>query len=882
MLTRDHKVPDDFIGRTTEIGLFLNWLSSHNGPWILYLHDKFEEKERKGGVGKTWLLRKFAQLAMQQTQTIVVMVDFFNVADRDGIAIAEHVIQGIQESYPEWQASSFNRSLDEYRAVINRGNIDVEDIREQLSFALTADLEKLAGRLKETNSHLLMLFDTFELIEQNPLVAAMLPSQLFPDNYHLSRTRAIIAGRNALDWNHPNWHGREHEVHSVAIVPFNLEEMTQYMNNQSVITLDASAEQAGKLYERTEGRPILIGLVADVLNHQITSVEELITIPIDEFTAHLISRVDDLENPVNWVILFMAHAYHRFNIDLLNAILSQFSLADLAQGIQGDEWLETLLKLSFVRRPGSGNDFVLHDEMAHLVTQYWWDTQDLDWRYRHDVSRGTINYYQQQIAQEQNEQIRQVHMVEMLYHMLVLDVSDGLRYFEQQFNRAIDIWRTAFARSLLQETQKFIGNMSSTQISDLLLAEAKLLRKEEEPAAALALHQKMEVDTEPEWLIAHRAELLYEQGYCYLQMSRLTEAIVFFEQCMALETSRNNEEHLAEILHLLGLIYRRQGKLQTAIHFYENSLAIHQKLGNVRTQADVLTNIANLYRLQGKTEEALRRCKIALYVRKDLFQQNKTSEIAVGLSTSTMGIIYLDIDDLVSAENAFREAREIFTRSGYKKGSAAISNRLGQIEMARGNLSQAMEWLKRGYTASLGIDKEAQINSLNRQGQVLILQDKPQNSLPFFREAIELAREVHDYYQLAETLFHFATALEHLGKLEESQQTLKGAEDIAQRYNYNLLLGMVEELRGDYFYQAGNYRHAFEHYGAYCYYTTLYNLTKYNKALLKLVDRLLTTPKNEISVITTVLTEYWSLQELDITYPELVSICKDTQNLLHP
>jgi tetratricopeptide (TPR) repeat protein len=882
MLTRGHQAPDEFIGRTNEIDLFLNWLLSPDHPWILYLHDKFEEKERKGGVGKTWLLRKFAQLARQQTQTIVVMVDFFNVADRDGIAIAEHVVHKIQESHPEWQTSSFNRSLDEYRAVINRGNIDVEDIREQLSFALTADLEKLEGRLKETNSYLLLLFDTFELIEQNPLVAVLLPSQLFPDNYHFPRMKAIIAGRNTLDWSHPNWHGREHEVHSVAIAPFNLEEMTQYINNQSVITLDASAKQAAKLYERTEGRPILIGLVADVLNHQITSVEELITIPRDDFTAHLISRVDDLENPVNWVILFMAHAYHRFNIDLLNSILSQFSLVDLAQGIQGTAWLETLLKLSFVRRPDIGNDFVLHDEMAHLVTRYWWDTQDLDWRYRHDVSRGTINYYQQQITQEQNEQVRQVHMVEMLYHMLVLDISDGLRYFEQQFSRAIDIWLTAFARSLLQETQKFTGSMSSTQISDLLLAEAKLLRKEEEPAAALAIHQKQEVETEPEWLEAHRAERFYEQGSCYLQMSRLTEAIVFFEQCMGLETSGDNEEHLAEILLLLGLIHRRQGKLQTAIRFYENSLAIHQKLGNVRAQADVLTNIANLYRLQGKAEEALRRCKVALYVRKDLFQQNKASEVVVGLSTSTMGVIYLDIDDLVSAENAFREAREIFIRSGYKKGIAATSNRFGQIEMARDNLSQAMEWLKKGYAASLGIDKEAQINSLNKQGQVLVLQDEPQNSLPFFREATALAREVHDYYQLAETLFHLATALERLGQQESSQQTLKEAEDIAQRYNYNLLLGMAEELRGDYFYQAGDYRHAFEHYGAYCYYTTLYNLPKYNKALLKLVDRLLMTPKNEIPAITTTLTEYWSLRKLAITYPDLVSVCKDIQNLLHP
>src|SRR5258707_2241385 len=263
MITRDHNVSDDFIGRSNEIDIFLNWLLGPDASWILYLYDKFEEKERKGGVGKTWLLRKFWQLAEKQEQTTVVMVDFFNVADRDGIAIAEHLVEKVQENYPEWHAHSFRSTLEEHRAVIHTENIDVEDIREQLSLALTADLEKLADQLKETGSQLLVLFDTFELIEQNPLTAALLPSQLFPDNYHYPRLKAVIAGRNALDWNHPSWHGREREVHSLGIAPFSLEEMAQYINNQSVITLDTSSEQAAKLYARTEGRPILIGLVVD-------------------------------------------------------------------------------------------------------------------------------------------------------------------------------------------------------------------------------------------------------------------------------------------------------------------------------------------------------------------------------------------------------------------------------------------------------------------------------------------------------------------------------------------------------------------------------------------------------------------------------------------
>ena len=56
--------------------------------------------------------------------------------------------------------------------------------------------------------------------------------------------------------------------------------------------------------------------------------------------------------------------------------------------------------------------------------------------------------------------------------------------------------------------------------------------------------------------------------------------------------------------------------------------------------ANLLNNIGNVLRLQGKLEDALRYCKLALRIRRDLFQQNKISEYYIGLSLSTLGHIY--------------------------------------------------------------------------------------------------------------------------------------------------------------------------------------------------------------------------------------------------
>ena len=892
MPTQVQDVPDNFIGRIKEIDIFTSWLSDPNAPWILYLHDESEERTKKGGVGKTWLLRKFATLAKQQQKNIaIVMVDFFNVADRDGVIVAERVVQGLQEIYPHWPAHSFRTSLEEYSDAINAGNIDVSDIREQLSLALIADLEQLHEQLLETDSHLLVFFDTFELIEQNPVSAVLRVSQTFPDNYRFPRMRAVIAGRNALDWDHPNWRGRKQEVHCVAIEPFNQQELAQYINAQSIETLDASSEQAVALYERTEGRPILVGLVTDVVNRQITTIDNLITIPKADFESHLISKVNDLDDPINWSILFMAHAYHRFNLDLLNSILSYSSLIKSAQEIKHQEWSEELPTLSFVRRAGSGDDFVLHDEMRNLVTRNWWDVQDIDRRYRCDVSRGTVSYYEQEIARVQNEQLRQVYVVEMLYHKLFLDVEDGLKFFDRHFNRAINLWLTAYARSLLQETHNYLRYMSQAQLYNLTLSEAKLLRKEEKPKEAFALYQQLEQEAEPHWLEIHRADLLHEKGHCYLQMSNFAGAIDCFTQSLEIEATRGDETRRAEVLYLLGYIYRREGQLDKAAQYYEDSITIHKKLGNLRSYANVLNSIAYLHRLQGKMEEALRSCKIALSIRQDLFQQGKTSEVSVGLSLSTMGVIYLNTDDLVSAENAFREALEIFARAGHKKSIASMYIRFGQVEMNRGNLSQAIQWFEKGYYASRAIDMEAQINSLNKQGWVHVLQSvleestaaqqsKLIESIPFFEQAIELAREVFDYYQEAESLIDLADVLERLNRHGPSQQALKEAEDIAKRYNYNLLLGIAEEFQGDLRYHAGDYRRAFEHFAASCRYMALYNPIRYNKALRKLLDTLLKTPRSELPAVTTALVDYWSEQGLAEAFPELIRTCEEVRGLM--
>src|SRR5581483_8709046 len=113
------------------------------------------------------------------------------------------------------------------------------------------------------------------------------------------------------------------------------------------------------------------------------------------------------------------------------------------------------------------------------------------------------------------EQKRQPYTIEMLYHLLFADITDGLAAFEQSFSRALRLSRYTFARSLLQEASKFWETMSQGQRSDFTLLEARLLRFEEKPDLALQRCLALESDDNKPWLADHYAVFILEKGRCY-------------------------------------------------------------------------------------------------------------------------------------------------------------------------------------------------------------------------------------------------------------------------------------------------------------------------------------------------------------------------------
>lgn len=884
---------EEFIGRTKEIDIFTSWLGDADAP-ILYFHDALKEIGKKGGIGKTWLLNKCVSIVNAHHKNIIpVFVDFFNVEDRDGIAVTTRVVQVLHEWYPNWSATSFQKALNAYYHATLVGDTDIPTLRDQIGNALATDLQELREHLVQNNCYLLLFFDTFELVEENPTTAVLQAHQKFPDTYGLDRIRFVMAGRNELNMSHFNWINRQKEVRDVELLPFNYDETIDLLRiicyAFDIETLSQQALQA--LYEHCEGRPILIGLVADVLNSidYKEKLHKLIAYPKEDFEASLVEQIASLYGPDSkrsWAILFMAHIYQRFNPELLDLIMSKPELRQSVPQMAFQDLHRELPKLTFVRHSKSGQDFVLHDEMRRLVNDYCWKTQDPNESIRQVLSDIAIEYYTKKLdeqLQEQNEQARQSFIVEMLFHQLFKNTSKGFEIFEKHFTKAIELWMKAYARSLLQEVHKFEDRLSLEECFRMKLAEARLLRLEENPTAALNLYNKLEADVEQ--FNVYRIKILYEKGQIYQSLRNFSDAIVSYQTGLEKEELKENEALYADILGELGYIYRLEGNLDSAAHYYNSAITIQRTLDDPPGYANILNNLGMIYRLRGSIEEGLLMCKLGLRIRQELFQEGKLSELYIALSLSTIGQIYLDrydvaLDkkDIVRAEDCFQHAFKIYQLIEYKRGIAATYNRFGQVQMIREDWHGAKDLFEKAYEASVQIDAEVCINSLNKQGRVLASQHKWDEAAAYFRQAIELAHQANDFRQQAESLIDLAETLE---QLRQSQHNLlREATQISGKYSYYNLLGRIEDMQGDTYFKAGEYQMSFKHFMVACRYLALFNHQLYEKYVRKLLDLFLDTPTMYLLEAVDALTNYWYDFKLDQDYPELLNLCRSVSKHL--
>jgi tetratricopeptide (TPR) repeat protein len=708
-----------FVGRNTELTQIREWLekSASGLVWIT----------GAGGIGKTSLLRRIAD---QYSADERYIVEYFDLAEQPMKITnqALHLADSLgRENFPE-----FMRKLTELDTAPRQQTIG--GLEED---AINACVQEVAAYLKSKKKKLLRITDTFEIA---------LKYILYEDNWaggineklrDVTDTIFITAGRDKVDEKdvletiHPllkNSFGDEKILH-VPLSGFNKIEMDEFFaecDPHRMIPL----EMREKLQLLTEGRPILLSLAVEWLQNEIPfpimiekdlpELREIVQSEneqkrlLGEFEFQLVSKVRELQGPLEIASLYMAHIDRRMDSRLLSVLLD-------IDDKKAERYLQELIKLPFVKEyiGSKPQKCTLHDEMRELVKRHAWQYLDINGAERNRLTRKVVEQYY--IPRVDLLKQKKTDMVTVSHTNLLRDTQAGRVDQERWLLEA----ETVYYYSKLGEKEAFaffdlaFYDKEDSYIRDqFLLDELKRAGMDKEKILlreADGLRRRGQIDEARKicsTLIEKGGLGIDERIHVYTSLGAMDEnnpVIAEASYIKALDLAASiNDQRVQAILHNnLGRLFRNISRLEDSIQHFNQALIFSQNSGNRDSGGTIRNNLAWTHRLNGNLDEADVLCRLSMAE-----NRKRGLERPLAYAYLTKADIERDKNNLPNAGKYVKLALDIFNRLDDDDGKAQAYRTQANISRYLHNFDQALDSLKEGIQLAEGNNSLSVLASL--------------------------------------------------------------------------------------------------------------------------------------------------------------------------
>lgn len=839
----------EFIGRDIQLDEIKCHLAGWNQTVVVNIAGD-------GGVGKTALLGKLKEFYESQPKTLVTdIIDFSQTVHQVQSWVIEQIVKTPPDGF-----QSFHLKKQE----IDRLEAAVRSYRErELIDTFVADYNLVAQ-----NHRFVLLFDTFELVQQTPLLNFIIETVARLDN-----TALILAGRKNDDPDLALEKCLKDKFGPTRVLSFRLKGFTEseadlyFEMTSNLHQVKSIGKKIRKnIYILSEGRPIMIALALAWLDRGIPFMPEITRLNPEElqreqfaddlatlktkFEYGLMDGIRKLDSPIDKIILHMAHLNKRFDQEMLQFFFFN-ELDDDRARIERKGILDQLQTLPFIKYI-SENYFVLHDEMIRLVQTHVWDsTEDPERTERRTLSVKADQYYDQKLkvfsssTEPTDPVIYGSYQVEQIYYKLYADFEAGYYAFEKLFEELVRNQRPELASLAVNILREF---KREPEYSDLLQTLVEGYYK----GGVLLSLQKFE-EAEKEIVTGSQ---------------RFSELVTNLNAAQALPLDRNLSNRLYKVYHQLGYCYRSLGDWQRAIDNYKQSLDLTLKLVEeldktsstaedqkdlLAQVAETLNSLANVYRLVGDFDEARLLCQTSIFLRQTWVPKQ------VARSQYIMAMVLWEIGGTAEAMSYLRQAEKSclpgdeITQALIQKQRAYIFFRTGLADRAVPLLHEAESVFRRLGQFSELADALIMLSRICREHPSAIKgeldnQDNMELARRYMDEAHQIADQIGDKFRLAEC--HLTKAF-HYHKWsqsdpdrnqiyrEEALLNWRKGVDLAQN-RYARFLSHFSLVHGDIAFRAPtpDYDLAFKEYMNHCKLATHFKRAVYERAIDNLGDRL--------------------------------------------
>lgn len=728
----------------------------------------------EGGIGKTRLLHEISSRIKKDldgfTVHPIIDLDSRRFNSSEGINLA------MIEALPEYEG--FNDYFDQLeniriieKTAVSRGYIAKQ--KQELTDLFVQHYNHI------TEGKQVWLFDTVEKLneaEEGTLLNKDIVKDWRKKFPRLKNTIFIFAGRNPVLDKIRKKFEKDGEIRScpIKLKGFLGEESWKYLEEkEKQFNLRIEKEQAKKLIELTEGKPIYLDLAFEWFiqeddSRELQSVIEKSTGYKNAFEEKLISKIRELRFSTDRVIFVLAHV-HPLDQEGFNILFGDDKLvSDTFEGVQRLVYVKTL----------PNEKIKLHDEMQRIVSKYILDTVDKSLRRRQHYSQKILAYLQKNYNTFEEEYLihskdsidlgdarvklglrikreeERINLVEitnqLIFHSFYADFKVGKQKLGELIEELVSGRLTKpEVNSLLRNLNKISKDIPLDQDIDFAIDRARL--------QLYAGHEATFSEYWDQASIKQKIEMLVLRSNFLVRKGEISESIELLKQAEEINKSEKTPLYIHNKIRLdieLGWNNRLIGNLKIAEQKYQDAvqLILNEVGSDDWGEHEELAirygwTLNNLAFVLSDSNETRRDAVDYAYTAIEHWQAiNHTKGLGAG--HSVLGITYYRIDRSEKALKHFEKALEIFEELELAEWICQIHSWRGALYQDRGNkgdLDRAKAELEIALSIAEQNNRQIVPMTLNRLGRVYMSNEEWEKAFEIMQRSLKEARELPDY-----------------------------------------------------------------------------------------------------------------------------------------
>ena len=791
-----------------ELTVFDQMLQTFEGPaWLLNI-------EGDGGVGKSSLLTRFAQIAHSQGGTLCGVVDVC-----DWVTFSPtpwqydaRILKCIADKLAPTQMPPFYQAFDRYQHLSGTSK-SCAWVAHEIEIALLQEqFYKIYAGLNP--DRILLLIDTIDTASNahiQPWVAVI--AKLREVN---PKTMAVVATRR------PIVVSPSQAVVSRRLEGLSVREIKQYLDGRSIVL---PAHIVAQLSRFTRGCPLFIALTIDWINLG-NDPSDLLQYGPDHLGQIMVELVQRLPYLDSLIVMNLAHLNGFCDDRILAHSLGRplEMVSKLSNALQRFSWIKSCDQDDY--QPCR---HALHSEVCSLITDVW-SSLDPMGENRSAWDKRLTEYYGQRSEAELDPQERQSLELARLPHWLAYDLNPAFEHATELFGQAMEACDVAFMDAIHGHLRRVTDQLEPRMLRQLELQEAIVLHQQGRyPEAANRILRLLEDDSDAlELKLRIRAtavELLLDSGDPQRGLEIGLETEARFETWLydtPISDLGQMELSFGMLCTNIGNAYRVTGQLESVVAYYNKAL-LHLSAGHASKHqvAAIRNNLGYVYQRLGHSDEALAECQTSLGIRQQL-----NSPFELGLSYNALGMIHTDRLRVDEAVGCFERALHAFTDAGSERGRALVFVAYGRLmrqwgwykeefakephapnryeyQQAGRKLDEAVEILRRtGDTANL-------LEALNEKGTLLRHQRLWEQALVLYEESANLAWRIGNQYRQVDNLLDIGITYYAAGQPDRALEYAQRASSMAHAIGAYYLFSRSERTVAQVLYDRNDYEGAF-------------------------------------------------------------------------